>query len=116
MAKKPKAKTSKSSKARKVAKKAKKSPGKSGKPGKKPKTSELFLKPVPRNVIHLTEDGQVVVATSEGAIEVVKDKKLANILKNALLKRQKGGLAVTKLLQEAGFHVTSTSTTGMDNP
>ncbi len=109
-------KSSKSSKARKGAKTGKKSSRKSNKPGKKPKSTELLLKPLPRNIIHLTDEGQVVVATSEGTLELVKDEKLAKTLKAALLKRQQGGLAVTKLLRDAGFNVTSTSTTGMDNP
>lgn len=112
MAKSAKAKISKSGKARNVAKKSKKS----SKPTQKVKSADLWLKPVPRNLVYLTAEGQVVVSTSEGAVEVLKDKKLAKVLKEALLKRQKSGLAVTKLLQAAGFHLTATSTTGVDNP
>ena len=66
----------------------------------------------PENVIFVTEDGQLVVATSAGQIAIVTDEALAEQLKLAIGERQRAAADLTQMLENAGYFVIAGSTTG----
>jgi hypothetical protein len=70
----------------------------------------------PQNLIFVTDDGQVVVATSGGQVEIVSDPNLATQLKNLLLQRQQAAQQLTALLEGAGYNVIAGSTTSTGGP
>ena len=101
------AKTSKKSKKPKAGKVGK-TPSKKH---KKKKASGKVLSPKPRNLIFLTDDGKVVVATSTGHVQIVTNDALAKKLQGSLVQRQQAALDLTAVLRAAGFPVVAGSTT-----